>query len=172
MAFISVRHMGSVLYWARHYDEAIQYLHRAAEMEPDRLFLVLNWESKADDMIGLHDEAVAADLQISSYGNQGTAEGQRWHAMLEDAWHSGGWKAYWETRLQILQSLPSTRCNSFDIAADSARIGRNDDAFHWLERGVTERCFATTTLATDPIFDGLRADPRYRNLLRELHLVQ
>jgi DNA-binding winged helix-turn-helix (wHTH) protein/Flp pilus assembly protein TadD len=172
MSFMSVRHMGTVLYWARRYDEAIEYFHRAAEMEPDHLGYITPWESKADDMKGLHDQAVAADLQLTPPDPAGTPPPQRWRAILEAAYRSGGWKAYWVARSRMLESFPYGACASFDLAAANARIGRNEEAFRWLDRGVNERCFLMTTVPADPIFDGLRGDARYGNLLRQVHLVE
>jgi DNA-binding winged helix-turn-helix (wHTH) protein/Flp pilus assembly protein TadD len=170
MAFMNVRHMGSVLYWARRYDEAIVYLHRAQEMEPDRLEFIAAWESNADDMKGLHDQSVVVDLQLTRPDPSDAPKTRRWHAALESAYRTGGWMAYWEAKMRMMQSLPYDECESWEMAVDNARIGRNDEAFRWLDRGVNERCFATTTVAADPLFDGLRGDARYPDLLRRLHL--
>ena len=57
------RHLGSTLLMARHYDESLIYLNRAAEMEPSRLFLVLSWETRDYEGIGRIAEAERTDLQ-------------------------------------------------------------------------------------------------------------
>jgi DNA-binding winged helix-turn-helix (wHTH) protein/tetratricopeptide (TPR) repeat protein len=172
MTFMNVRQMGSVLYWARRYDEAIEYFHRAEEMEPDRSSYVSSWESSAYEMKGLHDRAVAVDLKLTAPEPGESQEGPNWHARLESAYRRAGWKAYWEERLRMIQSFPYDECGAFDLAAFNTRIGRNDEAFRWLDRGVNERCFMIPLVATDPSFDGLRGDARYRVLLRQLHLDQ
>ena len=35
LSFWNVRHMGSILFWTRHYDESLEYLRKAQEMEPN-----------------------------------------------------------------------------------------------------------------------------------------
>jgi tetratricopeptide (TPR) repeat protein len=47
---------------------------------------------------------------------------------------------------------------------------RDDRVFDWLERGCHERAGWVITLAVDPRFDPLTADPRFRDLLQRLGL--
>ena len=51
------------------------------------------------------------------------------------------------------------------MAALAARLGEKDDAFQYLERAFDERSFWMPFLNIDPLFDSLRADPRFRDLL-------
>jgi hypothetical protein len=62
-------------------------------------------------------------------------------------------------------------------ASDMARIymglGEKDKAFEWLEKGYEERVVfgdATNDIKVDPIFDPLRSDPRFADLLRRMNL--
>ena len=59
---------------------------------------------------------------------------------------------------------------AYQIAAVYAWRGENDRAFQWLERARTQHDGGLTMLKTDPTLRGLRADPRYPALLRELNL--
>ena len=48
-----------------------------------------------------------------------------------------------------------------------AGMGKNDQAFHWFERVFAERASSgTVSLKVNPLFDNLRPDPRYADLLR------
>jgi len=46
--------------------------------------------------------------------------------------------------------------------------GETDEAFRWLERGYRERDRLMITTKTDPVFDPLRSDPRFQDLLRRI----
>ena len=53
-------------------------------------------------------------------------------------------------------------------------IGMNDrnQAFAWLEKSVAAHSPGLTALKVDPIYDPLRSDPRYQDLLRRVSLAQ
>jgi hypothetical protein len=45
-----------------------------------------------------------------------------------------------------------------------------EKSFEWLQKAVTERSQAVTTMKVDPVFDNLRDDPRFASLLRQIGL--
>jgi len=47
-------------------------------------------------------------------------------------------------------------------------LGQNDKAFEWLEKGFRER--ASPNLKVEPVFDPLRSNPRFQDLLRRMNL--
>ena len=49
-------------------------------------------------------------------------------------------------------------------------LNRMDDAFHWLDKAVEERCEYLVYLGSDPLADPLRGDPRFAELLSRLGL--
>ena len=49
-------------------------------------------------------------------------------------------------------------------------LGDHDQAFAWLERGVEQRTRLLYRVKSRPIFDPLRADSRYAELLRKMNL--
>jgi len=59
----------------------------------------------------------------------------------------------------------------YSIALVYAGLGDRDRAFEWLEKGYAERDEQLCMLKVDHGFDGLRADPRFADLLRRMNLA-
>lgn len=49
-------------------------------------------------------------------------------------------------------------------------LGEKDLAFTWLEKAYEERSFELSFIKAEPRMDGLRSDPRFRDLLRRMGL--
>jgi hypothetical protein len=54
----------------------------------------------------------------------------------------------------------------YAIAQVHARLGRPDEALHWLDRGVEEHDVHLAMLPMEPKWDALRADRRFGEVLR------
>ncbi len=59
-----------------------------------------------------------------------------------------------------------------DLAAVYAALGKNDQAFAWLEKDFQVRSGDLSSITGLPTFDSLRNDPRYAGLLRRMNLPQ
>jgi TolB-like protein len=60
------------------------------------------------------------------------------------------------------------RANAFDVAAVYAESGERESAFQWLEKAYEERAPQLLHVVAMPDFDGIRADPRYADLIRRI----
>jgi DNA-binding winged helix-turn-helix (wHTH) protein/TolB-like protein len=168
MSFFNVRHMGSVLYWAGQYDESLEYLRRAQEMEPNLIGFTTFWKSFNYEMKGMREEAVMVDFENVTASNSGG-----WHNRLDSAYRSGGRKSYWETKIRMLQSNPQPGpCMEYEIATIHARIGENDEALKDLDRALKEHCFFMSQFNTEPLFEGLHGDPRFKDLQKKMNLTE
>ncbi len=49
-------------------------------------------------------------------------------------------------------------------------LGDRDQAFAWLQRAADAHSTVVATLQVDPIFDPLRSDPRFAQLLERANL--
>jgi TolB-like protein/cytochrome c-type biogenesis protein CcmH/NrfG len=56
------------------------------------------------------------------------------------------------------------------VAAGFARLGKSDEAFEWLDRALQERDGGVLEVRTGPLFQPLRADPRWKPFLRRVGL--
>jgi tetratricopeptide (TPR) repeat protein len=165
LSFYNVRHMGSILYWSRRYDESLEYIRKAEEMEPELVNVTVDWEVDDYEMKGKPEQAVMADLR-----NFSLPDGKRWHDRLDAAYRSGGQKAYWETRIKFLRALPDSQCSAGGLARIYVLAGENDKALENLNRALDEGCFWLSIMKTEPIFDPLRGDPRFKEILKKVNL--
>jgi hypothetical protein len=58
------------------------------------------------------------------------------------------------------------------IAQAYALRGEQNKAFDWLDRAVLQRDPGIVNVKTDPMFAGLRGDPRYKAVLRKMNLPE
>jgi Flp pilus assembly protein TadD len=61
---------------------------------------------------------------------------------------------------------------SSGLAVVFGALGEKDKAFAWLEKDVTERTPRPALLSVNPVFDDLRDDPRFVDLLRHIALAK
>jgi tetratricopeptide (TPR) repeat protein len=158
------RHLGSTLYFARHYDEALYYLRRAGEMEPARAGLVRNWMAWTYEAKGVQDQAVQDDLAAAGEDPSREDPGS-----LRFIYRHDGWKAYWQARIGQMQSGRGS-CTPYFLAAAYLRVGDNDSAFTKLNDAVDRKCLWVILLKVDPLMDAARKDGRYGPLLRRVNL--
>ena len=64
----------------------------------------------------------------------------------------------------------SVPASPFSFAVIYLGLGEKDQAFAWLEKAYKERSFGLLRLEVDPLWDPLRSDPRFADLLRRIGL--
>jgi hypothetical protein len=78
-------------------------------------------------------------------------------------------KEFWKLRLQYLLEEPHVPLAT--VAAGYVQIGDHDSAMAWLERLYAERGALIRSLKVRPMWDPLRSDPRFQDLLRRSRLA-
>jgi hypothetical protein len=82
-----------------------------------------------------------------------------------------GLKGYSRALLQFVpENVANGKLNAFDVAVVYAYAGDTDKTLAWLERAVEGRCYGIVYLGINPIFDGVRSDPRFLALLGRMNL--
>jgi hypothetical protein len=59
---------------------------------------------------------------------------------------------------------------AYQIAQVYAFREESDKSFEWLERAYKQRDAGLAGIKIDPLFNNLRHDPRYTELLKKMHL--
>jgi tetratricopeptide (TPR) repeat protein len=160
------RNAAMMLYFARRYDEAIEQARKTLELNPD-MPTAYRWLAKSCEQKGLYDQAVEAHLKVGEFSIHGP-EGE---AALRQAYAVSGWNGFWRKGLDLKNERAKQRnVSPHALAEIYARLGEKDQALAWLERDYERGSWNITALNADPIWDGLRSDPRYADLVRRIGL--
>jgi hypothetical protein len=88
-------------------------------------------------------------------------------AQLKEAIAKSGAQGYWRRTLEnYKESAKSQYVPSVMVAEACVRIGDKECAFRGLEKGFEERDDLMINLKVEPVFDGIRTDPRFQDLVR------
>jgi tetratricopeptide (TPR) repeat protein len=166
LSALANRFLGAVLYYARQYDQALEQERKALELDPNFL------EAYRD--IGaiylrksMNKEAIEELERASAIAPEGTTTTL---SFLGNAYALVGRKGDAEKVLARLNALSATRW----VPPESwARVyiglGDKDKAFEWLEKDYEERFLANLAL-WGPMYDSIRSDVRFADLLRRMNL--
>jgi TolB-like protein/DNA-binding winged helix-turn-helix (wHTH) protein/Tfp pilus assembly protein PilF len=158
---------GYVLYNARQYDQAIEQFRHTLEMYPQAsgpsFDLMACYERK-----GMYDESVAESLKRKE---QSGLQPEVLRA-LREAYARDGIKGWWRKDLETAKVQGwASDCN---FASLYALLGEKARALQALENAYQkrkeERCPWLRSLKVNPVFDDLRGDPRFQDLLRRVGL--
>ena len=150
---------------ARRYDDALAEVQQRLESnprDPDMYwFRMLAWEGKGNEK-----EAADANIQaLQMAGDTVAAE------KVRSAFRRGGYPAILRARLTALERQAASHYVSpFDLARLHASLGERDRSLALLEEALRQRAPGLLWVETDPAFDLLHADPRYRAVLRAIGL--
>jgi TolB-like protein/DNA-binding winged helix-turn-helix (wHTH) protein/Tfp pilus assembly protein PilF len=159
--------------WARRYGDARSQFEKTNEVAPN--FAVLHeraahlFASSGDFRAAIEEDARARILS----GEQAEKVIASRNLQLK-AFEHGGSQSYWQMQLDLRQQRPSppeAYVTPFGLAVIYARLGRKDLAIGALEQAFDRRDVQLTEVNIEPAFDELRSDPRFRVLLRRVHLM-
>lgn len=151
------------LYFARRYDEAITQLKGSLILDPNfnvtRRYLGTIYHTQ-----GMYNEAVA------EYRKAPGLNGDPYlRAMLARSLAKAGRR---DEAVKIVDEIISESAARFvprnAIALALAALGEKDKAFVWLEKDVAERASRAAQYSVNPIWDDLRDDPRFAEMVRKV----
>ncbi|MEO5719966.1 MAG: hypothetical protein ABIR71_00670 [Chthoniobacterales bacterium] len=116
-------------------------------------------------LAGRHDEAVAEMRQISLAGNPIYLA---WMGYIEGA--AARKSQAEEIMTQLDEVAQRNDVSPIYFAIVRAGMGEKDETFKWFEKVLAERSPWGAVALRSPLFDSLRSDPRYGDLLRRTNL--
>ena len=158
--------VANILLLSREYDRAIDEGRKALEIEPDSV--TARWVlGRAYALKGQAPEAINEFRRGLAIEPENTLL----IAALARTYASSG--ALNDAR-SLLRGLIETQqrryVSALNLAPVYAALGQPDQAFASLRQAVDERANLLIYLAVDPDYDSLRADPRFREILRGIGL--
>jgi DNA-binding SARP family transcriptional activator/TolB-like protein/Tfp pilus assembly protein PilF len=159
--------LGRAFYYARRYDEVIKQEAKTLEMDPNFWLSHINL-GRSYTQAGLHAEAIG-ELQKAREVSPGNTEVL---AFLGFAYAAAGDS---HDALKVLEYLNEQSKRMYvppyHFAIVDAGLGRKNQAFSWLEQAFERHAVDLFTLKVEPMFDSLRSDPRFTDLLRRVRLA-
>jgi TolB-like protein/DNA-binding winged helix-turn-helix (wHTH) protein len=159
--------LGKELYFVHKYDEALVELHRALELDPN-FVSAHNWISDTLLEKGMYNDAKAELEKTKSLKEERIYIRQTAYLYARMGRRAEG-RAALAKSLQLSQGK---QVSSGAVALTYAALGDKEESFQSLEKAYTERSSFMTSLKYWSVFDPLRSDPRYTDLLRRVGLPQ
>jgi tetratricopeptide (TPR) repeat protein len=158
---------GYYLYFARQYDAAIEQYRRTLEIDPNfgvgRFYLAQAYVQKK-----MYAEAIAEFQKLI----HSPADDLETAAALSYAYAQSGRREEAQKILREMMELQKGRYVSpLYIATVHTGMGDRDQAIEWLYKAYDARHPGLVLIKVDPMFDSLREDQRFQELLRRFDRV-
>ena len=158
---------GKILFLARRYDRAIAQNRKTLEMDPN-FVLAHSWLAVAELQKGLFSDGIA-ELEK----NRASDDSLFSSAWLVYAYAAAGMRTEAQKAVEELRHLIGHRnVDSGLMVVGYIGIGDKEQAFVWLDREYAEHSVGLTSLKVHPLYDPLRSDPRFQDLMRRVGLAQ
>jgi tetratricopeptide (TPR) repeat protein len=162
--------VAAALYCARRFDEAIDKYKRIAAVDPG-FFWMRYGLALVYRIVGRNDDAIRELEQALSV----TTDAGTRAVVTADLAYSYGLSGSIEQAEQMIQRVSEFGQTNYispcDVAVSHLGLGDKDKVFWWLEKAYAERDEGLMWLKIDPIYDDVRNDPRFADLLRRVNLA-
>jgi tetratricopeptide (TPR) repeat protein len=149
---------------AGRHDEAIEKLQKTLELAPD--FYLAHWELSENYYDnGMYEESLGALKEVLSLWDL-----QEVVEALEQGYRKSGYQGAMRAAANRLANRPQTPV-SF-VAMFFLRAGEKDEALNWLERATKGPDIMIVSLKSEPIWDPVRSNPRFQEILRRMNFPE
>ena len=158
---------GNQLMRVRRYDDAIAQHRNALRTNPN-LWFALQSVGATLHLKGMYEEALAATKSFLATKGDRVAE-EALTRGYEEAGYTGAMR-----RVAEIYAARSRRTHTraVRVAISYLRAGDKELGFEWLERAFADRDPNLPYLGVAPLLESNRDDPRFRDLLRRMNLLQ
>jgi len=156
----------NAFYFSRQYDKAIEQYKKALNLDPT-LLLAHNYIFMCYVEKGMYEDAIM-DLQKFL-----TLQGMNPELISEvqNIYATSGIKGVFQMILYNLKmDSEQVYVDPILLAQTHAFLDEKDQAFKWLEKAYDERSSQLVYLRANPLFDSIRSDPRFKELLKKMGL--
>ena len=155
--------MGRVLFGARQYDPAIEQLKKTLDMDA-------NFAETHFQMGMVYEQKRMYDDAIREFQKSVELFGDRtMMAWVARGYAVSGRRAEAERILaELIEMSKQKYVSPYPLATVYAALGDKERTFEWLEKVYQERSYYVVWLNIDPIFDSIRSDARFTDLLKRI----
>jgi tetratricopeptide (TPR) repeat protein len=154
-------------YLARRHEDSVAECLKTLEMDPEFTPTFI-WLGQAYLQLGRYPEAIQVfrrEVELSPERSTTLAYLAAAHAMAGERS---------EARKQLADlhdRSDAAYVSSFDFALVHFALDEHEEGFRWLDRSMEERAPWLVWLRVDPMFDRVRSNPRFRDVLRGMGLA-
>ena len=157
--------LGWQLYLARQNEAAAEQLRKVLDIDAKFVPARRTLEEVYAQM-GKQKEAVAEREKILSLSGSPELA-----AAIEEDFTKSGYKGVLQSWQEGLTEISKHGyVSSYSIAQAYMRMGEKEKTFEWLQKAYKEHDSGLVSVAVEPMFEPVRSDPRYRDLLKRMKL--
>jgi TolB-like protein/DNA-binding winged helix-turn-helix (wHTH) protein len=155
-----------ITYLARRYDKALELAKTKSGLDPNNPWYHF-------DLALVYEQTGRPTESVEEYLKFETLSGTEPQTItrLRQAYEKSGPGGFWKRRLQEYRKAAKSQYFSNGMIAQACvRVGEKECALESLEKAFRERDDLMINLNVDPVFDGIRTDPHFRDLVRRVGL--
>lgn len=167
LSLIIAADRGVLLYFARDYDRAIEQLRVVLEMDPD--FSHAHMIQNAYAAKGMYKEAIT-DIEK---GKRGAGEGPWYWSAKARVYGQWGHQTQAHRALETLEEMNKRHpVDPAPLAWAHMGMGHREEALRWLGKAYEQHSNGLATLKVEPIYDPVRGDPRFIEIIRKMQFPE
>ncbi len=162
-----VQNVAHIAYYARQYDEMIEYSRQALKLDPN--YLWARWRlGLAYVMQSRFEEAVEECERAATLARRSPPA----LSYLGYAYGMAGRRGEAQQVLnELVEMSHRTYVSPFSFCLPHVVLGQNDQALEWLEKAVQSHLSGMIFIRVNPELDPIRSDPRFKELVRRMGLM-
>ena len=150
-------------YWARRYDEAVALSRHAIELDPN------HWSGHLDLGLALEQKHNFPEAVVELREAMRASNNKLWVSFIAHDMALAGDRVAANKMIHDLKQLSKrTYVSPWLFAMIYPDLGEKEEALKWLEKCYERREHDLVFLNVWPMFDNLRTDPRYQDLMRRV----